>query len=67
MHSGNPCAPYHFIQYYAASKISNSASQNTVLLLNMHDVILILGWYGYPDKTNKMGNNVKSNQHLATS
>ena len=36
MHSGNP---WHHKQYYAASKISLSANQNTVLLMNIHDVI----------------------------
>ena len=48
MHSGNPCAPYNVMQYYGASKISFLANQNTVLLFNMHDVIIIiiLGWYG---------------------
>ena len=39
MHSGNPRAA---LEYYGGSKISPSASQNTVLLMNMHDVIIII-------------------------
>ena len=55
------------------NKFSLSANQNTLLLINIHDVIIIIirqtgrprfriMWQGHPDITNQVERNLKPNQ-----